>query len=400
MVSTLGQRLRELRGDWMTQNDLATAAGVSVDIVRKLEQGQRHTVSIVTLHKLAGALDVDTGALLSRTTSLPSTEPHSGVVAIRAALTDVSDLLGDAPDDDPIGLPEARRAVTYAWGAYWGGEYDKLGSVLPSTLTQVAATVRDAADGEASEEAHDLAAQLHQVTACTLVHLGQPDAAFLALRRGIDLTSRGSDPLRAAALRCSLSWLLLTQGRFQESERLAVVTAEGIEPSGTVPTSHVSLYGTCVITGATAAGRAGRGKNASQLLGVARDAVARTGNTDRTDYESPFGPSQLVMQTVDVHVVTEEYGAALDTAKRMPRDSGLPLAARCRHLADVAQAQTRMGHDGAALDTLLTMEHLSPAWTRFQTLPREVTRELVEHERRVRTPRLRELAGRLGVSTG
>ncbi|MGH3871260.1 MAG: hypothetical protein ACRDSR_07040 [Pseudonocardiaceae bacterium] len=29
----------------MTQDDLATAAGVSTDLVRKLEQGRRHTAS-------------------------------------------------------------------------------------------------------------------------------------------------------------------------------------------------------------------------------------------------------------------------------------------------------------------------------------------------------------------
>ncbi|MGA9311977.1 MAG: helix-turn-helix transcriptional regulator [Pseudonocardiaceae bacterium] len=50
----------------MTQDDLAAAAGVSTDLIRKLEQGRRHTASIGSLHRIAAALDVDLGELLGR----------------------------------------------------------------------------------------------------------------------------------------------------------------------------------------------------------------------------------------------------------------------------------------------------------------------------------------------
>lgn len=396
---TIGRRIRELRGSALTQMELATAADVSVDLVRKLEQGRRHTVSIASLHRLAGALDVDTGELLGRTTTLPEPGEHSGVAAIRRVLTGIGDLLADAGQDAPaMTVAEARRTVTFAWGAYWAGRYDQLGDLLPGALAQLDATVREAATGDVAE-AHDLAAQLHQVTANTMVQLGRPDAAFLALRRGLDLAARSDDPQRPATLRCSLAWTLLTQGRFDEAERLAVDTAERIEPMGAVGAPHVSLWGSCLLTGATAAGRGQRGDRAGELLAAAAGAVERNGSTDRTDYESPFGPSQLVMQTVDVHVVTEEHTQALDAARSMPRRAGLPTAARCRHLVDVAQAHTRLGHDEAALSTLLVMEQTSPSWTRYQALPRQVVRELIEQERGGRTPRLRALAGRLGVAT-
>ncbi|WP_142056041.1 helix-turn-helix domain-containing protein [Pseudonocardia kunmingensis] len=81
---TVGQRIAQLRGD-RTQQELATAAGVSVDLIRKLEQGSRHTLSIASLHSIARALDVDAGHLLSRTTPLPDPSEHSGAVAIREA---------------------------------------------------------------------------------------------------------------------------------------------------------------------------------------------------------------------------------------------------------------------------------------------------------------------------
>jgi DNA-binding XRE family transcriptional regulator len=50
---TIGERIRELRRGIYTQTDLAAAAGVSVDVIRKLEQGRRHTVSIGTLQHIA-----------------------------------------------------------------------------------------------------------------------------------------------------------------------------------------------------------------------------------------------------------------------------------------------------------------------------------------------------------
>jgi hypothetical protein len=118
---------------------------------------------------------------------------------------------------------------------------------------------------------------------------------------------------------------------------------------------------------------------------------------DRTDYETPFGPSQVTMQTVDVGVVTEDYPAALDAASRMPVNPGLPLAARCRHLIDRACAHANLGQEGQALTLLLTAEGMGPDWIRHQSLARAVTRDLLAAERARSTP-LRELAKRIGVN--
>lgn len=94
-------------------------------------------------------------------------------------------------------------------------------------------------------------------------------------------------------------------------------------------------------------------------------------------------------------MVTENYTAALTTGRRMPRDMSLPVAARARHLSDIALAHTRLGHDGAALDILLAMERLAPQWTRYQGQPKQIVREL--RERAIRPPRLTELARRMGL---
>jgi transcriptional regulator with XRE-family HTH domain len=388
---TIGQRIAQLRGD-RTQQELATAAGVSVDLIRKLEQGSRHTLSIASLQSIARALDVDAGELLSKTTPLPDPSEHSGAVAIREALTYVDDLIGDAPDVEPLTVAAGRQAVRAGWGAYWSGHYDQLGKMLPGALAQSRASIRQARDAD-RPAAHDVAAQLHQLAACTLVHLGYPDVSHLALREALALATAGTDPLRIEALRCSLSWLLLTQGRFVESHRLATATAARVAPTGESPLPAWALYGSLLITGATAAGRAQDRPTAHVLLGEAAEAANLTGN--RSDYESTFGSDQVLMQTVDVDIVTEHYESALTTGMQMPRDPALPVASRARHLSDIALAHTRLGHDGAALDTLDTMVRVAPSWARFQNQPKQIYREL--RDRAANTPRLVTLAARLGL---
>lgn len=49
--TTIGERVRKLRGRLYTQRQLAERAGVSVDLVRKLEQGTRRTASVASLHR-------------------------------------------------------------------------------------------------------------------------------------------------------------------------------------------------------------------------------------------------------------------------------------------------------------------------------------------------------------
>lgn len=384
---SIGRQIFKLRDSaGLTQAALAAAAGVSLDLVRKLEQEQRHTASVATLHKLARALDVETAELLAKTSALPAPSESSGVVALRRVLTSVDDLLDEhAGLIDPAPAADTRAAVTFAWGCYWAGRYEQLGEALPNALLA----------SRAADTDPDLAAQLYQVTGCTLVHLGHPDAAHLALREGLRLAP---DPLRAAALRGSIAWLLLTQGRFEESHRLAVRTATSVEPGKDAELPKMSLHGSLLLSGATAAGRDGRGDVADGLLTEAADIARHTG--DRNDYEQAFSPDQVTMQTCDVQVVTEQYGPALKTARKLPRSTSLPLAARARHLSDRALAHVRLGHDGATLDTLLAMEGLAPVWIKYQTQPRLIVQELRTRERRLGDPRLRDLAKRLNVVTG
>ena len=64
---TLGDRIGQIRRRRsMTQEELAERAGISADVIRKLEQNRRATAAIRTLHAIARALEVETSELLKQ----------------------------------------------------------------------------------------------------------------------------------------------------------------------------------------------------------------------------------------------------------------------------------------------------------------------------------------------
>lgn len=77
-VVPIGVQLRRIRGErGLTQEGLAERAGVSVDLVKKLEQGSRATARLATLIALANALDVSLSQLTDKQTALDETQPAS-----------------------------------------------------------------------------------------------------------------------------------------------------------------------------------------------------------------------------------------------------------------------------------------------------------------------------------
>ncbi|MGH3720229.1 MAG: helix-turn-helix domain-containing protein [Pseudonocardiaceae bacterium] len=394
---TIGSRIRELRRGVYTQVELAVEAGVSVDVIRKLEQGRRQTASIPTLHRIARALGVDIGDLLgpSRPVHSPG-EDQTRVRAIRDALTSVDDLLGELDDADAPDLTALGRTVSYAWGAFWSGRSGLLVPMLPRLLAEAQAATHNVAAGSGAAAA-DLAAQVYQLTAGILLDLGEADLAHVAAREALRCAAGTADPLRATSIHCELGHVLIRQGRFLDAERVAVAAAEAIQPRGEAGTARLSVYGGLLLRGAAAAAREGRAGAAGELLSEAATVAERTG-ADRMDYEVVFGPGIVVTQSTDVAMITEDYAGVAVIARRMPRDSALRVRHRSRHLADVAHAQVRLGRYDTAESVLLTMERGAPDWTAHHRLPRLLVSELLTRGRP--STRLRDLAQRLHVTPG
>ncbi len=396
-LPSVGERIRHLRYQQMprmTQRELAERAGVSVDLISKLEQGTKQTALLVNLHRIAAALDVDVSALLARPERVEAAvADDGGVVAIRLAIT----ALGD--DAEPASLDELQRQARYAWAAYWASHFDVLAGLLPDFISIARATVRE----HGTPEMHATLSDAYGVAGSMLVHLGYIDLAFLAMERAIGAAERSEDELRRAALSGWMSWLLMHQtGSASQAQRLAIGEADSIEPRVAKATpEHIAVWGGLLLSGAVAAARDDRLDEADDLLNLAETAATRLQAAERAvriDHERPFGMPVVVQVSVDANVATGRPARALEVARRMPPDADLPPAGKARHLADVAAAQTSLGRDRDATETLLSIERMAPDWMKYQPFPRTIVRELLERERRVRTPALRGLAARLNVA--
>jgi hypothetical protein len=154
-----------------------------------------------------------------------------------------------------------------------------------------------------------LAAQVHRIAASALLHFGASDLGYIAAREALRLATLASDPLRVAAVHCSLAHVLMRQGRFLDAERVTVVTAVQIQP-----TRQPSVYGGLLLRGASAAARQRRTGASATLLAEAATTTAQRIGMDRTDYDVVFGPSHVVMGAVDCSVVAEDFVTAAEVA--------------------------------------------------------------------------------------
>ncbi|MEU7179069.1 helix-turn-helix domain-containing protein [Streptomyces celluloflavus] len=392
----IGDRIARLRTRRkLTQEGLAEQAGLCVDVVRKLEQGVRRTARLATLNALAKALDVEPSVLVGQpaTFEIRSDGERPSVLALRQAISPVSDLLGDEPDpEDPPGIAALRASLRSTERIRRDGRMGEIGALLPQLIRDAKAVAR-ASTGDEAAAAHSVLAEAYQVAATTLAALGKEDAAFTALERSMEAAGKSDDAHLETVGFSSLAWVLTKQGRLADAERVALNAAERIEPGFRSPPVELALWGVLLLRAATAAVRLERQDAVRELLTMASAAAARIG-TDRLDYATPFGPANVGVAKVNFLVEMEQSAEALRTARTVPELQALPPTWRARFHIDRALAFADLHKDDGALEALLTAERTAPEWMRYHSTSRRLVADLRNRERR-RTSPLTELADRL-----
>ncbi|MEK2477511.1 MULTISPECIES: helix-turn-helix domain-containing protein [Streptomyces] len=394
----IGDRIARLRARRkLTQEGLAERAGLSVDIVRKLEQGVRRTARLSTLNALAQALDVETSALVGKPTTFEvrTDGEQPSVLALRQAVSPVSELLGEEPDpENPPDIATLRASLRSTERIRREGRMAEIGALLPQLIMDAKA-VAHASTGSTAASAQSVLAEAYQIAATTLAALGKEDAAFTALERARAAAAKGDDPHLETMGFSSLAWVLTKQGRLTDAERVALSAAERIEPGFRSPPVELALWGVLLLRAATAAVRLERRETVRDLLALAGAAAARIG-TDRIDYATPFGPTNVGVAKVNFLVEMEDSAEALRTARTVPELQALPPTWRARFHVDRALAFADLHQDDGAVAALLTAERTAPEWMRYHSTSLRLVSELRVRERR-RTSPLVELADRLNL---
>ncbi|MHC0429944.1 helix-turn-helix domain-containing protein [Streptomyces sp. O3] len=394
----IGDRVARLRlRRKLTQERLAERAGLSVDIVRKLEQGRRQTARLATLNALARALDVEPSILVGQ----PSTfEVHDeadppSVLALRQAVSPVSEFLGEDPDpEDPPNIAELRQSLKSTERIRREGRMADIGTLLPQLISDARAAAQTHT-GDDAAAAYSVLAEAYQVAATTLAALGKEDAGFTALERSMDASRKSDDPrLEIVGISC-LSWIFTKQGRLEDAERVALSRADTMDPGFRSQPVDLALWGVLLLRAATAAVRREKRDTVRELLSMAGAAAARIG-VDRLDYATPFGPTNLGVAKVNFFVEMEESAEALRTARTVPDLQTLPPTWRARFHVDRALAYADVNDEARSVQALLRAEGIAPEWMRYHATSRRIVAELRSREHR-RTSPVSELADRLNL---
>lgn len=409
---TIGDTLARLRrARPMTQEGLAEAAGVSVETIRKLEQGKSPAARMSTLNKLARALGVPTSRLLGNAAQAAAegTPDVDGValIELRKALTPARGLRGamlSGPEAEPPTLDDVATSIRALDRAYHLDDYATTLAGLPILIAEARLAVAESAADDLAP-ALTLMAQTYQLAGTTLIQLRHFDLAHRALTDALDAADASGDEVIGASAITTMCWLLLRQARFDETEQLAISTADLIEPSfSRARPAHLAVWGWLLLRAAAAAARDARADDADEMLRGAAAAAIRIGDRVPASLLSPglatigaFCPTTVAWKTVESELIAGHPDRALQLSQSVPPSDKPTSNNRHRHLLDVAAAHTQMGAYDSAQAVLLDLRRSAPAWLRHQRYARDLVTTITAERKRAMSAELADLASVVGL---
>ncbi|NEW42781.1 helix-turn-helix transcriptional regulator [Nocardia cyriacigeorgica] len=378
----LGERLQSIRKRrGLTQRELAESAGVSVSLIRKIEQGERDDARVDTLRRFAVALDCPLTALLGPAPEAPDSDRGSEL------WVPTRDSLARAAEDVELPVPGLEAALAHATRLYHDNEYEQLARILPRLVQ----------DGNAAPPL--LRSRVLQLAGSVLVQTRQLEPARLALNRALTDAESTGNVLDAGSAVVTLCWLLIVERQFDRVRHLATTWADRIEPRLSVATTReVSTWGWLLLRGSAAAVRDNRQDEAEDMMRLAAaGAVAvRPERSPYHQYWTTFDPATVAMKRVENAVVDDRPDLALRLARDIPSGLSPTSDNRNRHLLDVAAAQVDLRRYDVAVEVLAKLSAESRPWFVEQRLAREILSRIIA-KRRTLTPQMRELAGVVGL---
>lgn len=403
MAEHIGDRLRRLRRlAGLTQEELAERAGLSVDVLRRLEQKRKHSARLPSLHALARGLGVEVTALMG---DPPAVASHEGgdppqLVAVRRAIMPP---LFAPPAEPPAGsvpaLASLKEQLAHGWTLYHSAEFDRLMDGLPGMVAhaRLLASAGTADQRGAGNAALGKALQLGGHLA---IRLGKTDLALASLERAHAAAGASSDPLLVPMVSNSVAWAYQRQNRLDDASALAVHAADGVERHRIRTAEELRVWGGLIMSAATSAARSGDYTRADEMMTTAEKATARLAHLPPASdgrMVSVFSRSSVRIERVRLAVQHGHPAQALELARGMRLSKDIPPSWRTWLLLDVARAHTDLGNAEGAVKTLESLRRIAPSWMRHHTLAVAIVTDLWNGPRRPEG--LRPLANFLGVTT-
>lgn len=377
----LGRTLRRLRRlAALTQEELAERSGVSVDVIRQLEQQRKHSARLPTLHALANGLGVELTTLLGDPPAVTTSESDGPrFVAVRRAIMPA--LWGPQPPQTrpDFSITTLREQIADGWSQYHSAEFDTLMKTLPDLITEArSATVSGDDDDRAAGFA--ALAKVLQLGGHLAVRMGKTDLALTSLERAIQAAEQSSDPLLLPMVVNSTAWTYQRQGRLEDALSIALDAADHMKNAGHTETADgLKVWGALTMSAATSAARSGDYERAAQMMGTAEKEAARVSKLPESSdarMVSVFSPSSVRIERVRLAVQYGHPRDALALAKGMRLSKDTPPSWRTWLLLDVARAHTDVGDAAGAVKTLESLRRVAPTWMQHHTLAVAIVRDL------------------------
>ncbi|MGW0530697.1 helix-turn-helix domain-containing protein [Streptomyces sp. NPDC003032] len=383
-----GQNIKETRKRrGLSQRELADASGVSLSVIRKLEQGERQGARLETLRKLARALKVPTMRLAGGPTA---EDADAGTVdrweAVRGALERPP--VAPGLDDEPPTVSGVQDALRSAEPLFSGDHFAALSVILPPLL-------RDA--DALGPEGRSVRVRALQLAGWLMVQTRQFRAAETALERALD---DAADRMEGAATVNTLCWLRLRQGELDKAYDMAVRWADEVEPRMSRATpAELSTWGWMLLRVSAAAVRNEQPGDAEDALKLATAAAVALGReyAPENDWLRTFGPTTVKLKAAENAGIIERPDLVLRIAEHVPTYSLKPTSNnRNRHLLVMGDAYAKTGNYAEAFNQLEQISADSPEWLPHQRFARVVLSRVI-HGRRTLTAEMRTMADVVGL---
>jgi DNA-binding XRE family transcriptional regulator len=313
-------------------------------------------------------------------------------------------LLGHQPDRERLSPREAvpsptqlEAGVHQAHQLYQSADYDGAARLLPLVINRI-----EGAHPSVNIPMH-ITAAAYLAAAKLATKVGDSSLAWVAADRTLRLARETNRFGLIGIAQYQVACALLGSGHLADAEQTAVQAVEhvarrvtSVQPS---IEDSISAHGALLLLLAVTAARRGDAQAARKNLHTAARLAERLGQ-DGNWLWTAFGPTNIVIHELAVHVALGDSRTALQLGERIDTD-GLPAVLRGRrsqvHL-ELGWASAGQGDDSLAVLHLLEAERVAKQTVSRNATARALLTTLLARERKSATPGLRALAARAGVA--
>lgn len=381
----------------VTQAELASRIGKSVQWVSGVEQGRIHAERLTDLVNIASVLRCRLEDVLGRPvdTLAPGSAPKAEIVsAVREALMRVA---VPAVGRDPLPLEQIGPRVAEAWTIWHNSPtaHGVLGGILPALITDANAAYLDTEDRRRG--ARTLAGA-YQVTRQWLHHIPDGDLAWVAAERAMNAAREADDPHLIALGAWALSGSYRRAGQQAEATRLCLNAADELKRRIDADDPQKDLladYGMLHLSAAISAAQSDEDGRAWALHRVAEE----TANALGAHYDpwTAFGRGNVDIHGLALEAELGRADAIVEYSRRLNIDEVPSVERRTRALIDTARGFVRRGEDEAAVLVLIDAEKISSDEVHNSGLVAELLREMLHRDRARARSHVHALARRCGL---